>query len=78
MDVQFAEEGPAFGVALLAAVGAGAYGSIEEACRHTIKTVSETSADAAATACYEKNFAIYQSLYPALRDSFSSLHHLES
>ena len=37
-----AEEGPAYGVALLAAVGAGAYKTIEEACAATIRVVKET------------------------------------
>ena len=40
-----AEQGPAFGVALLAAVGAGAYKNVEEACSATIRVVSETPAD---------------------------------
>ena len=38
------EEGPAYGVALLAAVGAGAFKNIEEACRATIRVVNETRA----------------------------------
>ena len=39
-----AEQGPAYGVALLAAVGSGAYKNIEEACSATIRVVSRTSA----------------------------------
>ena len=38
-----AEEGPAYGVALLAAVGAGAFKNIEEACAATIRVVKETA-----------------------------------
>ena len=37
-----AEEGPAYGVALLAAVGAGAFKNVEEACDATIRVVKET------------------------------------
>ena len=37
------EEGAAFGVALLAAVGAGAFKDIREACAATIRVVSETA-----------------------------------
>ncbi|MEQ8838629.1 MAG: xylulokinase, partial [Lacipirellulaceae bacterium] len=37
-----ADEGPAYGVALLAAVGAGEYKSIEEACKATIETAEKT------------------------------------
>ena len=38
-----AEEGPAYGVALLAAVGAGAFKNIEEACAATIRVVKQTA-----------------------------------
>ena len=37
------EEGAAYGVALLAAVGAGEYKDIAEACAATIRVVSETA-----------------------------------
>ncbi len=39
-----AEEGPAYGVALLAAVGGGAFKNVEEACSATIRVVKETPA----------------------------------
>ena len=42
------EEGPAYGVALLAAVGAGEFKNVEEACAATIRVVSETAPKAAA------------------------------
>ena len=44
-----AEEGPAYGVALLAAVGAGAFKNVEEACGATIRVVKETAPNAQAT-----------------------------
>src|SRR5690606_37271460 len=37
-----AEEGPAYGVALLAAVGTGYFTNVEEACSATISVVSKT------------------------------------
>ena len=40
-----ADEGPAYGVALLAAVGAGAFKNIDEACAATIRVVSKTTAE---------------------------------
>ena len=39
------EEGAAYGVALLAAVGAGRFKNIAEACAATIRVVQETPAD---------------------------------
>ena len=41
------DEGPALGVALLAAVGTGAYPTVADACRAAIQTVAETAPDPA-------------------------------
>jgi xylulokinase len=68
-----AEQGPAFGVALLAAVGAGAYKNVEEACRATIKVVAETPLNKAAAKVYDQGFPIYQQLYRSLKDDFKSI-----
>jgi xylulokinase len=65
-----AEEGPAFGVALLAAVGAGAYRNIEEACDATIRVVGETSVERKAKPVYDRAFIEYQQLYRSLREDF--------
>ena len=43
-----ADEGPAYGVALLAAVGAGEFKDIAEACDATVKTIGQTKPAAAA------------------------------
>ncbi|MGI9470563.1 MAG: xylulokinase [Rubripirellula sp.] len=67
------EQGPAFGVALLAAVGDGAYRSIESACKATITVADETPADRAAVRNYNKLFPIYRDLYGDLKDSMSKL-----
>ena len=63
-----ASEGPAYGVALLAAVGTGVFNSIEEACDATIAVASRTEVNPAAASLYEKYYAIYRRLYPALKD----------
>jgi len=68
-----AEEGPAYGVALLAAVGAGAYRTIQEACSAAIRVVGETKPDSAAHQRYERGFAIYRGLYDKLKDAFGNL-----
>ncbi|MCA9194678.1 MAG: xylulokinase [Planctomycetales bacterium] len=68
-----AEQGPAYGVALLAGVGAGHFKNIEEACKATIEVVQKTAPKKAATRVYDRLFPIYQSLYPALRSAFQNL-----
>ncbi len=68
-----AEEGPAYGVALLAAVGSGTFRTIQEACAATIRVVNETRPSTAAKDKYERGFAVYRSLYPALQGVFRQI-----
>ena len=70
------EEGPAYGVALLAAVGAGEYKNIEEACRATISVVSQTAPKAAAKKVYDAGFPVYQHLYQSLKEDFKAISRL--
>lgn len=67
------DEGPAFGAALLASVGTGVYPSVETACRSTIKVVSSTQPDIARKALYDRYYAVYRALYPALKDQFANV-----
>lgn len=68
-----ADEGAAYGVALLAAVGAGEYKDITEACAATIKTADESKPDSQARKVYDRAFPIYQSLYRSLKSEFKKL-----
>jgi xylulokinase len=68
-----ADEGPAFGVALLAGVGTGVWNSVAEACRATIQTVDRSAPNPAARAVYDRLYPIYRALYPALRDPFRQI-----
>jgi len=72
-----AEEGPAYGVALLAAVGCGAFKNVEEACGATIRALKETAVHRQRAAYYDKAFSIYRSLYPALKERFKAIAELE-
>jgi xylulokinase len=68
-----ADEGPAFGVALLAAVGAGEYKNIGEACDATVKTTGQVKPAAGARRQYDKAFPLYQQLYRSLREDFVAI-----
>jgi xylulokinase len=68
-----AEQGPAYGVALLAAVGSRAYKNIEEACAATIRVVSRTSHDKKATKTHDRHFPVYQQLYQSLENDFKTI-----
>ena len=71
------DEGAAYGVALLAAVGAGAFKNIAEACAATISVVQETAPDRAARRHYDRAFPVYQQLYRSLKDDFKRIAELE-
>ncbi len=67
------EEGPAFGVALLAAVGCGEFKNIQEACAATVRVVQKTKPDKTAAKFYDRAFPIYQHLYPSLKADFQAI-----
>jgi xylulokinase len=68
-----AEQGPAYGVALLAAAGTGEFRSVPEACAATIRPVAETAVDRAARQTYTKAFPVFQHLYQSLRGDFQAI-----
>jgi xylulokinase len=65
-----ATEGAAFGAALLAGVGAGAWPDVASACKSTVKLAGSTEPDAAQAEHYRSLYPAYQALYPALKSSF--------
>lgn len=67
------QEGPAFGVAILAMVGTGHYKTVPEACAATIKVTEELPPREATKKSYQKFFEQYQRLYPALAGEFARM-----
>jgi xylulokinase len=67
------QEGSAYGAALLALAGTGAYGSVPEVCRAAIRETDSVSPDAVEAALYSKAHMIYQSLYPALKGACAAI-----
>ena len=68
-----AEQGPAFGAALLAGVGTGAFKSVREACDATILIATTTKPKKTHTTTYNKTYAQFTNLYPALKNNFAAL-----
>ncbi|HYK38143.1 xylulokinase [Alloacidobacterium sp.] len=66
-DVLVAEEGAAFGAALLAGVGAGAWPDTDAACASAIQVAEQIAPDPAAVKSYADGYKIFRRLYPALR-----------
>ncbi|MGL6227403.1 MAG: xylulokinase [Thermoguttaceae bacterium] len=67
------EEGPAFGVALLAAVGAGEYKGIQEACKATIEVRQKTAPHSKSAKLYDQGMSVYQQLYRSLKEDFKRI-----
>ncbi|MDA0835233.1 MAG: xylulokinase [Planctomycetota bacterium] len=68
-----AEEGPAYGVALLAAAGTGAYKDVVEACTATIRVVQTTNVQSKPRQQYQKAYPMYGKLYRSLKDDFAEI-----
>ena len=68
-----AEEGPAYGVALLAAVGTGRFKNIREACKKAISITRTIQPDPKAKKLYAKHYNEYRRLYPALKEEFARI-----
>ena len=67
------EEGPSFGVALLAGVGVGIFNSVEEAVDKTIKEISEIDPVEENVKKYKKLYKVYRSLYEDLKSEYIKL-----
>jgi xylulokinase len=67
------QEGSAYGAAILALVGTGAYGTVEEACRTVIREVGRVSPRREETHSYGELHRIFQALYPALKPFYGRL-----
>ena len=66
-------EGAAYGAAILAGVGAGAWSDVVSACSACIKITGSTQPQPSQVESYRKAYVIYQELYPALRSSFMKM-----
>jgi len=66
-----ADEGPAFGAALLAGVGAGVYSSTEEAVNETVTTGETCEPNKDNIEMYEEVYGLFRSLYQSLKGDYT-------
>jgi xylulokinase len=66
-------EGGAYGAALLAGVGAGAWGDVSSACKACVKLTGSTLPDPKQMDAYRKSYKVFQGLYPALKSTFGDM-----
>ncbi len=68
-----AEEGPAFGAALLGGVGAGVYPDVAAAVEAAVSTAGTVEPNPEATTAYDQAYEVYRTLYGALKPTFDTL-----
>ena len=66
VELVAAEEGAAYGAAILAAVGAKHFASVDQACDAVIQVAQKVPPHPANSALLQKNYATFRRLYPAL------------
>lgn len=71
-------EGAAFGAAILASVGVGAFPDVPTACHAMIRRVDTTQPDPQGVETYQRLYPTYQGLYPALKETYTALSGFES
>jgi xylulokinase len=73
VDVIESEEGPAMGGAMLAAVAAGEYSSVEEIAEKFVKVVDTVEPDPELVKKYEERYQQFKLIYPALKPVFAKI-----
>ena len=67
VEVLAAEEGGAYGAALLAGVGSGAWSSVDEACEAAVKVSAQIEPDKTGADLMNDQYQRYRAIYPALK-----------
>jgi xylulokinase len=67
-EIVEAEEGAAYGAALLAGVGGGVWRTVEDACDAVVRIAARVTPDPARQAVMTRQYQQYRKLYPALRE----------
>ena len=73
VDLVEAEEGPAYGAALLAGVGTGVWPSVEKACESAVRVARRVEPEKKNIALMDRQYAAFRKVYPALRDIMHEL-----
>lgn len=68
VDVPANDQGPSMGGAILAAVAAGEYESVEDAAAKIVKMEGTIHPDPETAEKYERKYQRYRRLYPLLKD----------
>jgi xylulokinase len=72
VEIVEAEEGAAYGAALLAGVGAKIWPSVDAACDSVVRVVERIRPNPANAEVMQNNYAAYRRIYPAMKSIFSA------
>lgn len=67
VQILAAEEGAAYGAAILAGVGAGIWSTVDQACEAVVRVAARVRPDQKASSLMQRNYQTYRRIYPALR-----------
>ncbi|GAC1702905.1 MAG: xylulokinase [Candidatus Acidiferrum sp.] len=70
VEILAAEEGAAYGAAMLAGVGAGTWKSVDEACDAVVRVAQRVKPNAKSSAALRQGYKTYRRIYPGLRAIF--------
>ena len=73
VEVIESEEGPGYGAAILAAVGCGAFWTVQEAAEKLVKVVQTVEPEPELVEKYVRRYQKFRLLYPALKETFQKL-----
>jgi xylulokinase len=71
VEIIAAEEGAAYGAAILAGTGAGAWSSVDEACDRVVRVATRIPPNQAASKIMQQAYRTYRKIYPALHQIFN-------
>ena len=66
VEILAAEEGAAYGAAILAGVGAGGWSSVDQACDAVVRVVSRIPCNPENSSTMQRSYQTYRRIYPAL------------
>jgi xylulokinase len=67
VEILAAEEGAAYGAALLGGVGSGVWSSVDEACEAAVRVSAQIEPDKAGAVLMDHQYEKFRAIYPALR-----------
>jgi xylulokinase len=71
VELVAAEEGAAYGAAILAGVGAGCWNCVDQACEAVVRVASRVKVNPENSSLLQENYRNYRRIYPALRSIFA-------